>query len=162
MIITRSSCRLVILNSRPICVWHPRIFDTCLLWKFRYRVYSNLSYSWSILKVIFLKNNPSSFYRHLQIKMTLRESGRNPPWYRKCWPKAKLLLSKRTFDLYFLISVTCNLSSHIYYMRRLDIQIRWNARGRFRFLSISIQVRFVCYTRHLVKNCDLFIELCTV
>jgi len=51
MIITRSSSRLVILNNRPICVWHPHIFATCLLWKCRYRVYWNLSYSGSILLI---------------------------------------------------------------------------------------------------------------
>jgi hypothetical protein len=51
------SSQLVILNNRSICVWHPRIFATCLLWKCRYRVYWNLSYSWSILKVIFFKSN---------------------------------------------------------------------------------------------------------
>ena len=104
MIITRSSSQLVILNNRSICVWHPRIFATCLLWKCRYRVYWNLSYSWSILKVIFLKNNPFCFIETLQIQMTLWESGRNPPWYRKCWPK--LLLSKR-----FIFSHFCDMKS---------------------------------------------------
>jgi len=47
----RSSSRLVILKSRP------RIFATCHLWKCQYRVYWNLSYLLSILKVIFLKSN---------------------------------------------------------------------------------------------------------
>jgi len=31
MIITRSSSQLVILNNRPICVWHPRIFDVSFM-----------------------------------------------------------------------------------------------------------------------------------
>ena len=100
----RSSSRFVILNNRPMCVWHPLIFATCLLWKCRYRVYWNLWYSWSILKVIFLKNNLFCFIETLQIKMTLWESGRNPPWYRKCWPK--LLLSKR-----FIFSHFCDMKS---------------------------------------------------
>ena len=77
--IVRSSSRLLILNNRPIC---------------RYRVYWNLSYSWNILKVIFLKSNPLRFIETLQIQMALWEGGRNPPWYRKCWPK---LLNQMNF-----------------------------------------------------------------
>jgi hypothetical protein len=93
-----------------------RIFATCHLWKCRYRVYWNISYSLSILKVIFLKSNSLRFIATLQIKMVLWEGVRNPPWYRKCWPK--LLLTKRTFYLYFLISENTRLS----YVYRVIIQ----------------------------------------
>ena len=99
MIITRSSNRLVILNNCPICVWHSRIFAACHLWKCPHCVYWNLSYSFCVLKVIFLKSNSFRFIETLHIKMALWEGGRNPPWYRKCWPK--LLLTKQTFYLYF-------------------------------------------------------------
>ena len=37
------------------------IFATCHIWKCRYHVYWNLSYSLSILKVAFLKSNPFRF-----------------------------------------------------------------------------------------------------
>jgi hypothetical protein len=69
MIITRSSSRLAILNNCPICVWHSRIFAACHLWKCPHRVYWNLSYSFCILKVIFLKSN----------------SFRNRTWMRNIW-----------------------------------------------------------------------------
>jgi hypothetical protein len=51
------------------------------------------------LKVIFLKSNSFRFIEILYISMELWEGGRNPPWYRKCWPK--LFLIKQTFYLYF-------------------------------------------------------------
>jgi hypothetical protein len=38
-----------------------RIFAMCYLWKCWYRVYWNLSYPLSFLKVIFLKSNPFWF-----------------------------------------------------------------------------------------------------
>ena len=51
-------------NFGRVALCHrPHIFSTCHLWKCRYRarVYWNLSYTLSILKVIFLESNPLRF-----------------------------------------------------------------------------------------------------
>ena len=106
--------RLVILKSRP------RIFTTFHLWKCRYHVYWNLSYPLSILKVIFLKSNPLV---PLQFKETLISF--NNKQELRHWKGVtikhcvmgnldqtfclKLLLTKRSFDLFF--SHLCDIKS---------------------------------------------------
>jgi hypothetical protein len=80
------------------------ILSTCHLWKCRYRVYWNISYPLSILKVIFLKSNPETLILPL-------ERGCNPTLcYGKCWPN---ILSKATFNktnFWFIFS-------HFYYIK---------------------------------------------
>ena len=80
----------------------------------------------------------------------VRSTGvRNPP---------KLLLTKQTFDVFILISVKWNLSSHILYfiyMQRLAIQF-------VEMHCTKTHIRFVLYVdQHPGNNCILFIELFT-
>ena len=114
--------RIVIHCTIRLNVCHSELFLPNL-WKCRYHVYWNLSYSLSILKVIFSKSH--NFDQRNQGRIVLwwnwkkmaRSTGvRNPP---------KLLLTKRTFDVFILISVKWNPSSHILYfiyMQRLAIE----------------------------------------
>jgi hypothetical protein len=74
---------------------------------------------------------------------------RNPP---------KLLLTKRTFDVFILISVKWNLSSHILYfiyVQRLAIQL----------VEMHCTRTHICFflyiDQHPGNNCVLFIELFT-
>jgi hypothetical protein len=80
----------------------------------------------------------------------VRSTGvRNPP---------KLLLTKRTFDVFILISVKWNLSSHILYfiyMQRLTIQFAEMHCTRTHIIF------FLYIDQHPGNNCVLFIELFT-
>jgi hypothetical protein len=97
------------------------IFSTCHLCKYRYRVYWNLSYPLSILKVIFMKSNP------LWFKETLFSFNNKQRRHWKgdtIWLCAmgnvdrtfcpKLLATKRTFDLLF--SHFCYIKSYFSYL----------------------------------------------
>jgi hypothetical protein len=70
----------------------------------------------------------------------------------------KLLLTKRTFDVFILISVKWNLSSHILYfiyMQRLAIQF-------VEMHCTRTHISFFLYIdQHPGNNCILFIELFT-
>ena len=94
------------LQSRLQIISFPgSILSTCHLWKCRYRVYWNISYPLSILKVIFLKSNPETLILPL-------ERGCNPTLcYGKCWPN---ILSKATFNktnFWFIFSHFCYIKS---------------------------------------------------
>jgi hypothetical protein len=87
-----------------------------------------------------------------KIKMARSTGVRNPP---------KLLLTKRTFDIFILISVKWNLSSHILYfiyMQRLTIQfvemhctIDFNKHDIDIFINLAKIVR---YDRHWDESCN--------
>ena len=83
------------------------IFATFHLWNCLYRVYWNLSYPLSILKVIFLKSDPFRFKETIILVNNIVQ--------REMLTEATF--KQTNFDFFFfLISVTLNLSSHILYV----------------------------------------------
>ena len=111
----RSLSCLVISNSHPMSltffchVSFMKMLISCLLKSSVFIRYFESD--------IFVKSNPFRF------KETFISFNNKWKWWHlkgdtihSCWPK--LLLTKQTFDLYFLISVTKNLSSHILYTNK--------------------------------------------
>ena len=126
------------LQSRLQIISFPgSILSMCHLWKCRYRVYWNISYPLSILKVIFLKSNPETLILPL-------ERGCNPTLcYGKCWPN---ILSKATFNktnFWFIFSHFCYIKSLFSYSICSYLLYKgWPFQICFRFLSIRIGILY--------------------
>jgi hypothetical protein len=106
--------RIVIHCTIRLNVCHNKLFLPNL-WKCQYHVYWNLSYPFCILKVIFSKSHNFEQRNKGRLYTSLEEIKKKNGANNRSSQTTQATFTKQTFDVFILISVKWNLSSHILY-----------------------------------------------